>query len=216
MFVISIAALAVTVISAAYLTKTLTKPIIEIEGTAKQMAEGHLAVDISYESKDELGQLSENMRVMTKRIAYYMEEIAKATVQLSEGDLNAARLEPFLGDFSTIQLAICKLVGSLNNTLTQINQSADQVAQGSGQMAASAQSLAEDAADQIGKLAKESSTSSDAQAQMLQQVQMGIEQIASVVQNNSSAAQESSATIEELSAQSENLKEMVPQFKLRQ
>lgn len=325
-------------------------------------------VSITYESKDELGQLSDNMRIMTERIQYYMDEIAKATRQLADGDLNVKKLDPFLGDFAAVQLAIRQLVGSLNTTLTNINQSADQVATGAGQMAESAQSLAEGAteqagaveeltatvenvnsmakdsaasakkaadetyqaaqeaqmgqtsmqdlvnamenitsvskdieniigaiediasqtnllslnasieaarageagkgfavvADQIGKLASESaesavetreligkslkevengnlitqktvsilesiiksmglfaemaknsSESSDMQAEMLNQVQGGIEQIANVVQNNSAAAQETSATSEELSAQSENLKSLVEQFQLR-
>lgn len=65
------------------------------------------------------------------------------------------------------------------------------------------------------EVAKNSSDSSEAQADMLNQVQSGIEQIASVVQNNSASAEESSAISEELSAQSENLKALVDQFKLR-
>lgn len=366
--VISGAAVGIAIVLAGKLTKSLTQPITEIENAAKQMAEGHLQVSIDYNSKDELGQLSENMRIMTQRVQYYISEISNATMQLAEGDLNVKQLDPFLGDFATVQQSVRKLVGSLNETLTQINLSADQVAAGAGQMADSAQSLAEGAteqagsiqeltatvesvtamstegaafakqaagqthhaaeeaqmgqesmqllvgamenisnvskeiqniistiediasqtnllslnasieaarageagkgfavvADQIGKLAsdsaqsavetreliekalkeiengnsitdqtaevleniitsmgnfagmaKESSDSSERQAEMLQQVQSGIEQIASVVQNNSAAAEESSATSEELSAQSENLKEMVSQFQLR-
>lgn len=63
-------------------------------------------------------------------------------------------------------------------------------------------------------VAKESSETSDTQAELLAQIQSGIEQIANVVQTNSAAAQESSATSEELSAQSENLKALVDQFQL--
>lgn len=366
--IVSAAALGVTLVLAAKLTKSLTEPITEIEAAAKEMADGHLQVKISYTSKDELGQLSDNMRTMTERIWYYMSEISKATVQLAEGDLNVKQLDPFLGDFAVVQESLRTLVGSLNKTLTQINQASDQVAAGAGQMAESAQALAEGAteqagsieeltatvetvstmstesaasaktasqqtlqaaenaqtgkqsmqelvgamenisnvskeiqniiaaiediasqtnllslnasieaarageagkgfavvADQIGKLAsdsaqsavetrdligkalaevengsnitektaeilegiinsmsmfaelsKSSSDSSEAQAEMLQQIRSGIEQIANVVQNNSATAEESSATSEELSAQSENLKEMVSQFKLR-
>lgn len=367
--VISITALWVTIVLAKKITNNLTQPIKEIENVAKQMAEGILDVSIVYESKDELGQLSENMRIMTQRIRYYMFEITNATIQLSKGDLNVKKLEPFLGDFAAVQQSVQSLVGSLNETMTQINQSADQVAAGAGQMAESAQALAEGAtdqagsieeltatvegvntmaresaesaksaadqtllaahdaktgmesmgelvkamenisnvsmeiqniigaiediafqtnllslnasieaarageagkgfavvADQIGKLAsdsaqsavetrdliskalneieagngvtqktaeileniissidsfavmaRESSDSSESQAEMLRQIQSGIEQIANVVQNNSATAEESSATSEELSAQSENLKNMVSQFKLRQ
>lgn len=65
------------------------------------------------------------------------------------------------------------------------------------------------------QMAKRTSDSSESQAEMLNQIQSGIEQIASVVQNNSAAAEESSATSEELSAQSENLKSLVERFKLK-
>lgn len=65
------------------------------------------------------------------------------------------------------------------------------------------------------ELSGTASKSSDAQAEMLEQVQKGIEQIANVVQNNSAAAEETSATSEELSAQSENLKALVDQFQLK-
>ena len=60
-----------------------------------------------------------------------------------------------------------------------------------------------------------SSEASNVQADMLNQIQQGIEQISGVVQSNSAAAQETSATSEELSAQSENLKNLVGRFRLR-
>lgn len=149
---ISIIALFVTVIMAVRLTKNLTQPIAEIESAAKQMAEGHLQVEIAYESKDELGELSDNMRTMTERISYYMKEISKATSMLAKGDLNVVELDPFLGDFAVVQNSVRSLVGALNSTMTNINQSADQVAAGAGQMALNAQSLAEGATDQAGAI----------------------------------------------------------------
>lgn len=62
--------------------------------------------------------------------------------------------------------------------------------------------------------AKEASDASKNQADMLKQVEAGIDQISRVVQNNSASAQETSATSEELSAQSEGLKQQVDKFKL--
>jgi methyl-accepting chemotaxis protein len=58
------------------------------------------------------------------------------------------------------------------------------------------------------------SESSTEQANMLKQIEQGIEQISSVVQSNSAAAEETSATSQELSAQSEGLKNLVGRFKL--
>ena len=62
--------------------------------------------------------------------------------------------------------------------------------------------------------AKGASESSTEQADMLKQIEQGIEQISSVVQSNSAAAEETSATSQELSAQSEGLKNLVGRFKL--
>lgn len=59
------------------------------------------------------------------------------------------------------------------------------------------------------------SESSRNQADMLKQIELGIEQISEVVQSNSAAAEETYATSEELSAQSEDLKNLVSKFELK-
>lgn len=68
--------------------------------------------------------------------------------------------------------------------------------------------------NEFAEIAKTSSDTSHEQAEMLKQVEQGIEQISKVIQNNSAAAQETSAASEELSAQSEGLKEQVEKFQL--
>lgn len=145
---VSLATFIATIGFALYITKGLTKPIFEIENAARKMAEGNLDVTIEYESRDELGSLSDNMRTMTRRIKYYMDEIAKSTRQLADGDLNVKELEPFLGDFASVQLAVRQLVGSLDSTLSQINQSADQVSAGSVQVSSGSQALSQGATEQ--------------------------------------------------------------------
>ena len=57
--------------------------------------------------------------------------------------------------------------------------------------------------------------SSHNQAELLKQIEGGIEQISEVVQSNSAAAEETSATSEELSAQAEELRNLVAQFELK-
>ena len=64
-------------------------------------------------------------------------------------------------------------------------------------------------------MASGAAEASRVQADMLKQIEAGIEQISSVVQSNSAAAQETSAVSEELSAQAISLEEMVERFELR-
>ncbi len=61
----------------------------------------------------------------------------------------------------------------------------------------------------------EISEASNAQADSISQVTMGIDQISSVVQTNSATAQESAAASEELSSQSQLMKSLVGRFKLK-
>ena len=65
-------------------------------------------------------------------------------------------------------------------------------------------------------LASGAADSSRTQAELLKQIEAGIEQISTVVQNNSASAEETSAISEEFSAQAETLKEMVAKFQLRE
>lgn len=65
-------------------------------------------------------------------------------------------------------------------------------------------------------IAGASAKASEEQADMLINVEHGIEQISSVVQNNSASAEETSAVSQELSAEAETLRGMVLQFKLRE
>lgn len=148
LIIISVITLAATIVLAAYLTRSLTTPIKEIEAVADQMADGHLTVPLKYTSKDELGGLADSMRKMMERISYYMEEISSAMDQLAAGDLNVKKRAEFLGDFKPVQLSIRTLVSALNDAFTQINQSADQVASGSDQVSSGAQALSQGATEQ--------------------------------------------------------------------
>ena len=68
--------------------------------------------------------------------------------------------------------------------------------------------------EQLAKEAQGTSTLLAEQADLMDEIRMGIRQIADVIQDNSAAAEETSATSEELLAQSYNLKELVSYFKL--
>lgn len=69
--------------------------------------------------------------------------------------------------------------------------------------------------EQFAEVAAGSAESSKTQAQMLEEVELGIEQISGVVQNNSASAEETSAISAELTAQADALRVMVEKFTLR-
>lgn len=172
---ISAIALIITLFLAASFSRSLTKPIAEIEDVAKEMAQGNLNVRASYVSKDELGTLAENMRIMTARISDYMKKINTGLAQLADGDFNVQYQEDFLGDFRPVQLEIRKMINSLNNTMVQINQSADQVSSGSQQVASGAQALSQGATEQASAIEELAATVNEISRQIQDTAENAVE-----------------------------------------
>lgn len=147
---LSIAVLIATILLAAYLTRSLTKPITEIEEAAQEMAKGSLNVSISYQSRDELGSLSNSMRMLCSGINNIVEDIGHVLSGLADGDFRVKSQcrENYIGDYTPILTSMILIRDNLNASLMQINQSADQVAGGSEQVAAGSQALSQGATEQ--------------------------------------------------------------------
>lgn len=134
------------------IAKGISEPVKEIEGAAKQLAEGNLNVEISYRATDELGRLADSMREscnFMKEVVtdadYLLHEIAGGNFKVQ-----TAKKEVYIGDFQGLLESIDRLRSQLSNTLTEINEASVQVSLGAEQLALGAQSLAEGAVDQAG------------------------------------------------------------------
>lgn len=160
---VSLATFAATISFAFYITKSLTKPIFEVEKAAKDMAEGRLSVTISYDSMDELGSLAKNMKSAMMKLQTMIQDVNYLMEELSKGNfvVKTKAEEAYVGDFRPLLLAIRNMCGNLSSTLSQINEGSDQVTLGSTQMAESAQSLAEGATEQAGAVEELNATIED-------------------------------------------------------
>lgn len=166
MAAISVLALVVTNLLALSLIRGLVTPIREIQEAASSIENGHLSVDVTYESKDELGMLAQNIRTMSQRLSFYVNAITNSMAILSSGDLNIPANEPFLGDFLPVQTSIRKLITTLDSTMFQINQAAGQVASGSDQVASGAQALSQGATEQASSVEELAATINDLSTQV--------------------------------------------------
>lgn len=135
-----ILALVLTIILALYLTKSLTRPIKEIETAANQMAEGQLNVQVEYTSRDELGNLSNSIRKLIANLQSIMGDVDYVLGEMAQGNFAIRSKNPdgYVGDFTAILLSMRMLRDRLNSTLSQINMSADQVSSGSDQVSSGA------------------------------------------------------------------------------
>lgn len=187
-----------------------------------------------HEAEVEAGRSQEDLKDLTtamerindtskeiENIIVSIEDIASQTNLLSlNASIEAARAGDAGRGFAVVADQIGKLAAdsarSAVNTRELIAKCIEEVGNGNRITAKTVESIKGilTSMNSFAGLAKESSATSRDQADMLKQVEQGIEQISRVIQSNSAAAQETSATSEELSAQSEDLKEQVGRFRL--
>ncbi len=197
---ISVIALLATIILAVYITKSLTKPIKEIENAATQMADGNLDVVVTYESKDELGSLSEKIRYLTETLRTIIEDESFMLGEMAQGnfDVQSSAQDRYIGNFSSILESLIHINETLNDTLLQINQSADQVASGSDQVSTGAQALSQGATEQ---------------ASSVEELAATINEISGQIQNNADnaekASEESNQVGVQMSESNQKMQEMI-------
>ena len=138
---LSVAAIVIAVILALMLIRAIVPPIREIQKGMEEIEAGNLNVQLKYESRDELGQLSDSVRGMVDSLKAIIHDEDYLFAEMGNGnfDVQTRIAEKYVGDFTSILTSIVKLRDNLNSTLMQINQSADQVSAGSDQVSSGAQ-----------------------------------------------------------------------------
>ena len=142
---LSVAAIVIAVILALMLIRAIVPPIREIQKGMEEIEAGNLDVQLKYESRDELGQLSDSVRGMVDSLKAIIHDEDYLFAELGNGnfDVQTRNADKYVGDFTSILTSIIKLRDNLNSTLMQINQSADQVSAGSDQVSSGAQALSQ-------------------------------------------------------------------------
>lgn len=133
-------------------TRSILKPVMQLKEASAMMAEGKMDARelVTYESKDEFGQLADSLRITMTTLSDYIKEISEILLRLSKGDLTIPKEEitEYLGDFSEIKYSFVTILKSFNSTLVDIFNSSEQVDSGSDQVSAAAQNLSNGAAEQ--------------------------------------------------------------------
>ena len=185
------------------------------------------AAEHAGQSREELEKLTEAMHRINatskeiQNILGSIEDIAEQTNLLSlNASIEAARAGEAGRGFAVVAEQIGKLAGdsakAAVNTRELLGKALQEVENGNTITEKTVNALNQILAmmNEFAEAAKGSSETSREQAEMLNQVELGIEQISTVVESNTASAEETSATSEQLSAQSEELKTLVGKFRL--
>ncbi len=126
----------------------LTKPILELNHTAQQLAAGDLDVHLKITSEDEIGELGESIGKTVARLKQYIvyiDETADLLAHIADGKLGIHLKNDYAGEFQKIKTALLNISSSMNDVMEGINASSERVSVGACELANASQMLAESA-----------------------------------------------------------------------
>lgn len=126
----------------------LTKPILELNHTAQQLADGNLNVNINITSSNEIGELGESFQKTVNRLKEYIayiDETSEVLAQIANGKLSIDLKNDYVGEFHKIKTALLHISDSMNQVMIGINESSERVSIGASELASASQVLAEGA-----------------------------------------------------------------------
>ncbi|HSQ87264.1 methyl-accepting chemotaxis protein, partial [Romboutsia sp.] len=155
---LSLFAIVAGIVIATYITKSLKKPIEEIEIAANKMAVGDFDIAINYESEDELGALSNSMRQMSNKTKEIIDDTVRVLVDVASGNFDIEPEVEYIGIFKNIENSVIRITNDLSETMTQINVASEEVGAASDQVASGSQMLSQGATEQASAIQELSAT----------------------------------------------------------
>lgn len=146
--VLNIISVIIVVVICVYITRSLKKPIEELEVAANKMSSGDFDIDVDYESDDELGTLSKSMIKMSNEIKAIINDTVRVLGEVASGNFNIETKAEYIGVFNNIENSINKITNDLSETMEQINIAAEEVGAASDQVASRSQMLSQGATEQ--------------------------------------------------------------------
>lgn len=169
----------IVVIAAGFsISNSIARPIKAVTRSAYEVSEGNFDVDVQIKADGEVGLLVDAFKkigVTLQEYKKYIEEIASILNHVAEGNMVFELKSAYIGEFSTIKMALLNISQKLTETLVQIKVSSDQIAAGSNQVAAGAQALSQGATEQAASIQELSATISEISNQVGSNAEMAQE-----------------------------------------
>jgi methyl-accepting chemotaxis protein len=196
--IIIIVSIVISIIVILIIARTITKPLNELSQKVDQFGEGDLTVDFSINSKDEVGQISNNLKNMANNMKNAMSEVNSGVenVDASSADLasvaeeSTANNEELNAQMDRISRNIEDVVDRVRN----VNVSVDELAKSSQNIASSMQEIA-----QVSEKTDESANKGA----------KSIESIVSQIRETTEESENSIKLVKELSEKAENIQNIV-------
>jgi methyl-accepting chemotaxis protein len=186
----------------AVVVTSVARPLREITDVAERLALGNVSGQVSYQSRDELGQLAESFR----QLAAYMRESAEVAAAIADGNLTR-RIEP-RGPADVFGLAMQRTVARLGQMIGQIQTSGRQLSAAIGQLDEANAALVVNS-DQTAAKAGSVSTASEEMAASISEIARNTSEVADVASAAVDSAGRASQVIASLSETSAEIGSVV-------
>ncbi|MFT4104125.1 MAG: methyl-accepting chemotaxis protein [Lacrimispora sp.] len=140
--------LLLTVLVVLQIRKSILLPINEIVDAYREMSKGNLNTQITYKSRDEMGQMAEFIRNGNSMLMAVIRDVIEKITLIAQGDLRIRVDLDYPGDYTVLKEAIINTASSINGTMHTINAAAGQVSIGADQVSGGAQELAAGSTEQ--------------------------------------------------------------------
>ena len=161
--IVAIMALATVLVlfMASKIIRSIVEPSAQVHKALVGFSQGNLSVPVSFEGKNELGEMCGALRTSQQVLSSVIEDISGCTNQMAKGNFDVELTASFPGDLKPIQESVNQFVLRMSETIANISQSADQVSAGADQVSNSSQSLAQGATEQASAVEELSATIAD-------------------------------------------------------
>ena len=177
------------------------RPVQELRDNMELMVHGKLSeVDVKYQGKDEIGQLAEDLRLVSRGLGTVIQDESELLASFAAGDFTARSAIPqyYRGDFARILESLKAVSERISDSFRQIDTAAQQVSAGAEQVSAGAQSMAPGATEQASSVEELSASAQDIS-----------ERIRQTAKQTEMADAHSRAAGEKLNSSGEKMRELV-------
>lgn len=160
------------------LTRLITEPLKKVQvALFKLYKEGDLNFTLEYDSKDEFGELVNNINDFVHSLIAIIKDENALMAEMAKGnfDITSNASELYIGDFEQILLSLRDIKLKLGHALAGISAGASQVNVASDQMAMEAQSLADGATQQASAVQEILATIEEVQEQSVESAKQAVD-----------------------------------------
>ncbi len=175
-----------------YISRSITKPVDNMLHASNKVAEGDLTVEVKSDAKDEVGQLSQAIQIMTNSLKGVLTKVQNSAMMVAstaqELSASSEEMKASTEQISNTSQDIAQGVSQQASKLVEVSRAMKEMAESVQQVATNSQKAAE-GAEEANKTARDVGKMSGEVAQKMTEIQATVDDSAGVIKELDSKSQ---------------------------